>query len=167
MNENDKPKVEFTDVHRLLATRAALAKNVLVLDLGPKPPPGPVELATPEEIEAAKAAKRAHDEWHDKNKEPVAVEMHKVDAVHAVQADPERYVIVPAGPRAPLTLEERVAYIERRLGPETQDEIDARAKRDADLAERNKVAASEPPAPDKPLPYTAGQPYDDDDRISE
>lgn len=137
----DKPKVEFTDAHRVWATRAALARNVLVLDLGPAEPPGPPELATPEEIEAAKAAKRAHDEWHAKNKEPVPVEMHLVDANHAINVDPARYVIVPAGPRAPLTLEERVAFIERRLGPETPEEIEHRAKRDAEIAERNKAPA--------------------------
>ncbi len=136
----EKP-VDFTDAHRAMAARVALGGSVLVLDRGPTEPPGPVELATPEEIEAAKAAKRAHDEWHAKNKEPVTIEMHKVDANHAVSADPDRYAIVPLGVRVPVTLEERVALIERRLGPETQEELDHRAARDADLAERNKVPA--------------------------
>lgn len=134
-----KPDVKITDAHRVIATRAALARNVVLLDLGPSDPPPLVEHATPEEIEARKAAVRAHADWHKANKEPVTVEMAQVDANHALGADPDRYVLVPPGIRAPITLEERVANIERRLGPETPEEIEHRARRDEEIARRQEA----------------------------
>lgn len=134
-----KPDIKITDVHRLAATRAAVNRNVLVLDLGPREPKGPPDHATPEEIETHKSALREHSEWHAKNKEPLAVEMHQVDANHAVAADPDRYVLVPPGVRAPVTLEERVADIERRLGVETPEETAAIAKREADIAAKREA----------------------------
>lgn len=153
MNEvNKRPEIVFTDAQRLAAARSALSRNVLVLDLGPSELPPPSPDATPEEIEAAKAAKRAHDDWQAKNKEPVQVEMHNVDANHAVSVDPARYVIIPPAARAPLTLEERVAFIERRLGPETPEEIDRRIKRDADAAAKVQADAEAKAAETAPTP---------------
>jgi len=123
-------KVKITDQQRAAATAAATRHKALVLDSGPGPWKAP-DKPTPAEIEAGKEYQRAHDEWHAKNKEPVVVEMTPIDAAHAVGADPERFTIIPPGPRAPVTLEERVTALERRLGPETAEETDKIAKRDA------------------------------------
>ncbi len=141
-----KPKpeaFEFTPAHRAAADSAFAAGKVVVIDRGP---PEPVTEKvdgerTPAEIEAENTrmilAKREFDEWHKVNAEPVAVRMNQVDATHACQADPARYVQVPRGVRAPVTLEERVTLIERRLGPETPEEIEHRNRRDADYAARD------------------------------
>jgi hypothetical protein len=138
----DEPAdVEFTEEHIAAANLAHANGKVIVLDRGPSEPT-PIEHPegerTDSEIEAdnraAVLAKREHDEWHAKNKEPVAVTMDKIDADHAVNADPKRYVHVPRGVRAPVTIEERLAHIERRLGPETPEEIEHRRERDAKIA---------------------------------
>lgn len=107
---------EFTDAHRLAANQQIVRGKVVVIDRGPTEP-------------------KAAAKWREVHKEPVAIAMNQIDATHAVQADPERYIQVPRGVRAPVTLEERVAHIERRLGPETPEEIEHRNKRDADRRE--------------------------------
>jgi len=131
------PPFEFTPAHRAAADSAFAAGKVVVIDRGPAPPVSEkVEgERTPAEIEAENTrmilAKREYDEWHKANPEPIAVRMDQIDANHSVQSDPVRYVLVPRGVRAPVTLEERVALIERRLGPETPEEIKHRQERDA------------------------------------
>lgn len=68
---------------------------------------------------------------------PELIEMNAIDADHAVAADPERYSIEATRPvLTPLTLEQRVARIENRLGPETPEEIEHRSRRNQELAER-------------------------------
>lgn len=72
------------------------------------------------------------DEGH-----PELIEMNAIDADHAVAADPERYSIeAQRSTLPPLTLEQRVARIETRLGPETPEEIEHRSRRNQELAER-------------------------------
>jgi hypothetical protein len=140
--EPDDDKPEFTDEHIAAATRAYANGKVIVLDRGPSEPkeaePTIKGERTDAEIEADNRAtvlaKREHDEWHKKHKEPVAVQMDKIDADHAVNSDPKRYVHVPRGLRAPVTIEERLAKIEQRLGPETPEEIEHRRERDEKLA---------------------------------
>lgn len=149
------PDIEFTAAHIAAATRAHTNGKVIVLDRGPRPPEQ-VKASegerTPAEIEDDNRrfvlAKREHDEWHEKNKEPLAVEMYPTNATHAVAVEPERYVLVPRGLRAPVTLEERVARLELRMGPETPDEISARRDRDAKAAE----AAARPAAEQNKVP---------------
>lgn len=71
--------------------------------------------------------------------------MDSLDADHAVSVDPERYSIEAAqSVHVPLTLEQRLDRIERRLGPETPEEIEHRKRRDQELADR---AAEARPAP--------------------
>lgn len=68
---------------------------------------------------------------------PELIEMNAIDADHAVAADPERYSIETSRPvLTPLTLEQRIARIEIRLGPETPEEIEHRARRNQEIAER-------------------------------
>lgn len=68
---------------------------------------------------------------------PELIEMSALDADHAVAADPERYSIEALRPVVtPLTLEQRIARIEIRLGPETPEEIEHRARRNQEIAER-------------------------------
>lgn len=65
------------------------------------------------------------------------IEMNAVDADHAIAADPERYSIEASRPvLPPPTLEQRIARIENRLGPETPEEIEHRARRKRELEER-------------------------------
>lgn len=137
----DTNDFEFTDAHRVAATRAHSVGRVVVLDRGPAEPVASEATEgerTPAEIEADNdrlaRLKREHADWHRLNDEPVPVVMHKIDAAHAVNADPERYLLVPPGARAPVTLEERVAKLEQRLGPETPEEIAHRRDRDARIA---------------------------------
>ena len=136
-------KFEFTDAHRIAANRAHANGKVIVIDRGPSEPVKSEAVEgerTEAEIEAENRrmilAKREHEAWHKANKEPVALEMNKIDADHAVNADPDRYVHVPRGVRAPVTVEERLAKIEQRLGPETDEEIEHRRERDAKIEER-------------------------------
>lgn len=86
---------------------------------------------------------------------PALIEMDSLDADHAVAADPDRYSIEMAKPvLPPLTLEQRVARLELRLGPETPEEIEARNSRNRELQER---AAEENAARDESLqPQPAG-----------
>lgn len=137
----DEPKkFEFTPSH-YAAAAAAPAGKAIVVDRGP-PEPVTEEAKgerTPAEIESDNTrmilARREYAEWHKVNDGPVAVQMSHVDALHAAEVSPDRYVIVPLrAVRGPVTLEDRVASIERRLGPETPEEIEARQKRDADRA---------------------------------
>ena len=169
----EKVQVKFTDEHRHAAGRAKARNMVAVLDRGP-PEPKPAEAVkgerTPAEIEAentrAVLAKREHDEWHAKHKEPVVLEMYHNDAAHAVAADPVRYVAIPKPLFVPVTLEDRVTRLEQRMGPETVEEIEKRHKRDADAAAAKQAKTSVPikdvpepapapfvpaPAPDKPV----------------
>jgi hypothetical protein len=132
---------EFTDDHYMLANRAHANGKVIVIDRGPAEPTPPEHVEgerTDAEIEAdnraTALAKREHDQWHAKNKAPVAIQMDKIDADHAVRADPKRYVHVPRGLRAPVTIDERVTRLEQRLGPETPEEIEHRRERDARIA---------------------------------
>lgn len=140
---------EFTDAHRAAANAAYAAGKVVIIDRGPPEPvaePAVEGERTQAEIEAENTrmilAKREYAEWHKVNSEPFAIQMSPIDASHAVASDPVRYVAVPRGVRAPVTLEERVAVIERRLGPETPDEIARRNERDARA--RDEVAARNP-----------------------
>lgn len=157
----EKDEMKFTDAHRAAATRAYVNGMVVVLDKGPHEPVK-ADMAkgeyTDAEIEAENTrmvlAKREHDEWHEKNKEPVAVEMHKVDADHAVNSDPDRYIRVPRGERAPVTVEERLTRLEQRLGPETPEEIERRRERDAKIAKDRTEAAKKPDA----QPYRRSEP---------
>jgi hypothetical protein len=55
--------------------------------------------------------------------------------------DPDRYVHVPRGVRAPVTIEERVAKLEQRMGLETDEEIGHRRERDAKIAEDRRTPA--------------------------
>lgn len=132
--------VEFTDLHRAAATRAHARGLVAVIDRGPAEPKAgkPAGEQTPAEIEAEKTrailAKRERDEWRRDHPEPVILEMSRIDAQHATTADPDRYLMIPWTLRAPATLDERVARIEQRLGPETNEEIKKRAERDAKFA---------------------------------
>lgn len=147
-------EVKFTDEHRAAAGRAKVHHMVAVLDRGP-PEPKAAEAVkgerTPAEIEAENTrvvlAKREHDEWHKKHKEPVVVEMYHNDAAHAVAADPDRYVTIPKPLFVPVTLDERVTRLEQRMGPETVEEIDKRDKRDADAAAKQAKA---------PVPQASG-----------
>jgi hypothetical protein len=151
-------KFEFTAAHRRAAALAHANGKVIVIDRGPAEPK-PIE-AKGEQTEAETAAakdaailaKRERDEWQAKNKAPVAVEMHKVDADHAVAADPERFIQVPRHVVPPTTVEERLTRLEQRLGPETAEEIEKRRERDAkiatdqaaqDKAEREKAAGEQ------------------------
>jgi hypothetical protein len=142
---------EFTDAHRLAANRAHANGKVIVIDRGPaEPVAAKVEgEQTEDEIKAEKhrmiLTKRDHDAWHKAHDEPIALEMSRIDADHAVAADPDRYVHVPRGIRAPITVEERLTRLEQRLGPETDEEIDKRRERDGKIAEdrRNAQKAGE------------------------
>jgi hypothetical protein len=68
---------------------------------------------------------------------PELIEMSAVDAHHAVLADPKRYSIEEDRPvLPPLSLEQRIARIENRLGPETPEEIEHRNRRNREIAER-------------------------------
>jgi hypothetical protein len=138
----DEPEeFDFTEAHIAAATRAHANGKVVVIDRGPSEPK-PAEHVegerTDAEIEAdnraAVLAKREHDDWHAKHKEPVAIAMDKIDADHAVNADPKRYVHVPRSVREPVTVEERLTRLEQRLGPETPEEIEHRRDRDKKLA---------------------------------
>lgn len=63
--------------------------------------------------------------------------MAAIDADHAVASDPERYSIEAVQPiTVPLTLEQRIARIENRLGPETPQEIFERNRRAQEMQER-------------------------------
>lgn len=68
---------------------------------------------------------------------PELIEMDAIDANHAVSADPERYSVESARPvLPPQTLEQRIARIENRLGPETPEEIEHRNRRNQEIVER-------------------------------
>jgi hypothetical protein len=156
--ERDERETEITDAHRAMATRAHANGKVIVLDHGPGEPEksdAPEGERTPAEIEEDNRrlvlAKREHDEWHEKNPDgPVAVTMDKIDADHAVNSDPDRYVHVPRGIAPPVTMEERVARLEQRLGPETPEEIAHRRERDEKIARdaRERSEANRKSAPD-------------------
>lgn len=67
---------------------------------------------------------------------PELIEMHALDANHAVASDPERYSIEEVRRvEPPLSLEQRVARIENRLGPVTPEEIEYRNRRNQKPAE--------------------------------
>lgn len=135
-------QVEITDAHRVMATRAHGNGRVVVLDRGPREPVDHhIEVErTDAEIEADNRRhvleKREYDDWHKLHDGPVALEMFKVDADHAVNSDPDRYVHVPRGIRAPVTLDERVARLEQRLGPETAEEVANRKRGDRPVADQ-------------------------------
>jgi hypothetical protein len=148
---DDEPDdFDFTEEHIAAANLAHANGKVIVLDRGPAEPE-PVEHPegerTDAEIEAenraAVLAKREHDEWHAKHKEPVAVTMDKIDADHAVNSDPKRYVHVPRGVRSPVTIEERLTSIERRLGPETPEETKKIRERNEKLAAERQAKSKE------------------------
>lgn len=68
---------------------------------------------------------------------PGLLEMDALDADHAVAADPERYSIEASRPvLMPLTLEQRIARLEMRLGPETPEEIEHRNRRNREFQEQ-------------------------------
>jgi hypothetical protein len=140
MAAKEADKFEFTDAHRRAAAAAAAVNKVAVVDRGPaEPKPAEVKgertaAETEADKNAAILAKREHDEWHAKNKEPVVVHMDKIDADHAVNADPDRFIQVPRHVAPPTTVEERLTRIEQRLGPETPEEIEKRRERDAKIA---------------------------------
>lgn len=164
-------KFEFTETYRAAATLAHAQGMVAVIDRGPsapKPAAGPARELTSAEAEAEKTrvilAKRERDEWHRKNPEPVIINMARIDADHSVSVDPDRYLIVPATLRAPVTVEERLARLELRLGPETDEEIKKRGERDAKfaadrdakakaLADKEAAAAKAADKPTGPAPY--------------
>jgi hypothetical protein len=145
---------EFTAEHRAAAASAHATGRVAVIDRGP-PPPKAAEGKPDPEAEKARmaAAQREHDDWHKLHDAPVMVAMPKVDADHAVLADPERYIQVPRAARPPVTVEERLTQIERRLGPIAAEEENKIRERDDNLArERAKALAPKPTAP-KPEPW--------------
>ena len=64
----------------------------------------------------------------------------------SLSADPERYSIETVRPVAPsLSIEDRIARIENRLGPETPEEIEHRNRRNREIAQKR--TARKPEAP--------------------
>jgi hypothetical protein len=91
--------------------------KIEIWDMGPKEPPAPVppasvsddlkgpkavvaraEYETKEKVfkkdyEAYVAASHEYVRWHDKNDGPVKVDLWSIDAIHALNVDPDRYMV--------------------------------------------------------------------------